>query len=86
MAALASHFLGAVVVKQLPNETGDPERHSVIDGQQRLTTLQLVLDAAQRVMDELIDRHLGEHSRTGCQRVETFSQFTQAIQTLALPR
>lgn len=51
MAALSSHFLGAVVVKQLQSGAGDPARSSVIDGQQRLTTLQLVLDAAQLVME-----------------------------------
>jgi hypothetical protein len=47
----ASHFLGAVVIKQLPSVAGDPLRASVVDGQQRLTTLQLVLDAAQLVME-----------------------------------
>lgn len=51
LAALSSHFLGAVVVKQLQSGAGDPARSSVIDGQQRLTTLQLVLDAAQLVME-----------------------------------
>src|SRR6478672_11805722 len=35
------HFLGAVVVKQLPSVAGDPSAWWVIDGQQRLTTLQL---------------------------------------------
>ncbi len=47
-----NHFLGAVVLKQLPSAAGDPLRASVIDGQQRLTTLQLLLDAAQLVMEE----------------------------------
>lgn len=47
-----SHFLGAVVLKQLDTPSGDPLRRSVIDGQQRLTTLQLLLDAAQRVVHE----------------------------------
>lgn len=50
--ALPGHFLGAVVVKQLPSGAGDPSRSSVIDGQQRLTTLQLLLDAAQYVMEQ----------------------------------
>lgn len=45
-----SHFLGAVVLKQLDTPSGDPLRRSVIDGQQRLTTLQLLLDAAQWVV------------------------------------
>ncbi len=51
-AQVAGHFLGAVVVKQLPSAAGDPLRSSVIDGQQRLTTLQLLLDAAQLVMEQ----------------------------------
>lgn len=52
LGALSGHFLGAVVVKQLASGAGDPARSSVIDGQQRLTTLQLLLDAAQFVMEE----------------------------------
>lgn len=51
-AALPGHFLGAVVVKQLASAAGGPLRSSVIDGQQRLTTLQLLLDAAQLVMEQ----------------------------------
>lgn len=46
------HFLGAVVIKQLAAGAGDPSRHSVIDGQQRLTTLQILLDAVQLVTQE----------------------------------
>ncbi len=45
----SSHFLGAVVLKTLTSTAGEPTRWSVIDGQQRLTTLQVLLDAAQRV-------------------------------------
>jgi hypothetical protein len=48
-----NHFLGAVVLKHLPSAAGDPSRFSVIDGQQRLTTLQMLLDAAQTVVEEL---------------------------------
>ena len=47
------HFLGAVVVDQLKTAVADVEARSVIDGQQRLTTLQLLLDAVQAVMSEL---------------------------------
>ncbi|MBO0728490.1 MAG: DUF262 domain-containing protein [Acidimicrobiaceae bacterium] len=39
------HFLGAVVVQQLQNPMGTMQERTVIDGQQRLTTLQLLLDA-----------------------------------------
>ena len=51
-AEIPGHFLGAVVVKQLPSASGDPLRWSVIDGQQRLTTLQVLLDAAQMVVQK----------------------------------
>ncbi|HEX5055639.1 MAG TPA: DUF262 domain-containing protein [Gammaproteobacteria bacterium] len=43
--AQAPHFLGAVVLQQLPTQTSDLQQRTVIDGQQRLTTLQLLLDA-----------------------------------------
>lgn len=41
----APHFLGAVVLQQLATPTSDLQQRTVIDGQQRLTTLQLMLDA-----------------------------------------
>lgn len=41
----APHFLGAVVVQQLMGEIGTLPVRTVIDGQQRLTTLQLLLSA-----------------------------------------
>lgn len=39
------HFLGAVVLQQVQNPVGSLQARTVIDGQQRLTTLQLLLDA-----------------------------------------
>lgn len=39
------HFLGAVVLQQVPNPLGSLQERVIIDGQQRLTTLQLLLDA-----------------------------------------
>jgi hypothetical protein len=39
------HFLGAVVLQQVPGPTGHMQQRTIIDGQQRLTTLQLLLDA-----------------------------------------
>lgn len=41
------HFLGAIVLNQLDVATGEIEARLVIDGQQRLTTLQLLLAAAR---------------------------------------
>lgn len=39
------HFLGAVVLQQLLNPIGAFQVRTIIDGQQRLTTLQVMLDA-----------------------------------------
>ncbi len=39
------HFLGAVVLQQAQNPSGTMQERTIIDGQQRLTTLQLLLDA-----------------------------------------
>lgn len=48
-----SHFLGAIVIQQEDNAPGTPPRFLVIDGQQRLTTLQILLNAAARCADDL---------------------------------
>jgi hypothetical protein len=39
------HFLRAVVLQQVQNASGTMQKRIVIDGQQRLTTLQLLFDA-----------------------------------------
>ena len=39
------HFLGAVVLQHVQNPVGELPERMVIDGQQRLTTLQILLDA-----------------------------------------
>src|SRR5680860_1651097 len=39
------HFLGAIVLEQIPNRTGTVETRLIIDGQQRLTTIQILLEA-----------------------------------------
>jgi len=44
------HFLGAVVLQQLQNPVGTMQERTIIDGQQRLTTLQLLLDALRAVL------------------------------------
>ncbi|MEU2900810.1 DUF262 domain-containing protein [Streptomyces sp. NPDC001273] len=47
------HFLGAVVLDQLPTPTGAMPARQVVDGQQRLTTLQVLLAAIRDVAREL---------------------------------
>jgi hypothetical protein len=45
------HFMGAIVLQQQSTGVDEPERRHVVDGQQRLTTLQLLLDAAREVFE-----------------------------------
>lgn len=49
----APHFLGAVVVQQQPNSIGTLSVRTVIDGQQRLTTLQVLLDSVHGQIAQL---------------------------------
>lgn len=55
---VSAHFLGAIVVKEVSANAGEVTRHAVIDGQQRMTTLQLLLDASHAAVAELgYDEH-----------------------------
>jgi hypothetical protein len=52
------HFLGTVVLDQVPTTTGAVETREIIDGQQRLTTLQLLLAVARDLCQSLLaDRY-----------------------------
>lgn len=53
LKVVGPHFLGAVVIKELTHHAGDVARSAVIDGQQRMTTLQVLIDAAHAVIEEL---------------------------------
>jgi len=47
-----AHFLGAVVLQQVHTSAKEIEQREVIDGQQRVTTIQLLLDAIQEICEE----------------------------------
>lgn len=47
-----THFMGAVVLQQQPTASAEIETRLVIDGQQRLTTAQILIDAAQEVFEQ----------------------------------
>ena len=47
---VAGHFLGTVVLEQIKTTAVAMPQHQVIDGQQRLTTLQLLLKAAEHAL------------------------------------
>ena len=57
------HFLGAVVLKQVPTAAKDIDQREVIDGQQRVTTLQLLLDAIQQICEESEQPYLKKVAR-----------------------
>ncbi|MBV0895977.1 DUF262 domain-containing protein [Microbacterium sp. NC79] len=48
----ATHFLGAIVIQQTPTALGALPTWNVIDGQQRLTTLQILLDALHGQLEQ----------------------------------
>lgn len=49
------HFMGAIVLQQRRSNTGEVEKRLVVDGQQRLTTLQLLIKAAEQVFQSRND-------------------------------
>ena len=55
------HFMGAVVLQQMQFPFGTIERRIVVDGQQRLTTLQLLIDAIQEILENR--RHIDPAKR-----------------------
>jgi hypothetical protein len=59
------HFLGAIVLEQLKTETGEVDSRQVIDGQQRLTTLQLAIAAIR----DLCAQKGAENYREGFKRL-----------------
>ena len=54
------HFLGAIVINQLWTSGDQVPAHDVIDGQQRLTTFQLVMAALRDVASELGEKAIAD--------------------------
>ncbi|GAA1645167.1 DUF262 domain-containing protein [Brevibacterium sanguinis] len=71
----ATHFLGAIVIQSVPTGLADLPTWNVIDGQQRLTTLQLFLDALHT---ELSDRSWSQLAGRVLALVENPSDFRNA--------
>lgn len=71
----ATHFLGAIVIQQIPSRLGALPSWNVIDGQQRLTTLQLLLDALHAQLER---RGLGDYADQVLPLVENPKSFRKA--------
>ncbi len=71
-------FLGAIVLDQLPTQTGDVEARQVIDGQQRLTTLQIVLAAMRDICKEKGSENYNEAFRRLTTNFVTSKKFPEA--------
>ena len=57
------HFMGAIVLQHRQSATGEVTKRLVVDGQQRLTTLQLLIKAAQLVFQQYNDEARFERLR-----------------------
>lgn len=71
---IASHFLGTVVLEQKPNAIGTLPRREIIDGQQRLTTLQVLLKSAEHEL----------RTQTACAAEDLLPTLQMATQQLAM--
>ncbi|TFD68225.1 GmrSD restriction endonuclease domain-containing protein [Cryobacterium gelidum] len=70
----ATHFLGAVVLQAQATALGDLPQYTVIDGQQRLTTLQILLDALHAQLESRGLAHLAAQVLTLVENPESFRQ------------
>ncbi len=50
--AKISHFLGSIIIKAKPHQSWQPRRNVIIDGQQRLTTLSILIKALYDCMKD----------------------------------
>ena len=55
------NFLGTIILKQLLPRSGKPKEAEVIDGQQRLTTISILLRALYDSFPEDIQQNIKEH-------------------------
>lgn len=77
-APVASHFLGTIVLEQKPTQTGSLTRREVIDGQQRLTTLQILLKAAEHAIQSILPAS-DDHAETWAMERDKVARLTKNL-------
>jgi hypothetical protein len=68
------HFLGAVVLQHVENPTGSLQEKTIIDGQQRFTTLQLLMDAVHGELLKVGAKQAAARLRTLIENGEQFRE------------
>ena len=76
MGEMSPHFMGAVVLKQKLTTPGEPTNRIIVDGQQRLTTLQIVMVSLVHSLVELNRNLAPDVSESLNKRAETVSALT----------
>jgi hypothetical protein len=71
---IAGHFLGTVVLEQAQSATGSIPRREIIDGQQRLTTLQVLLHASHHALALLSREAKLAGDETGAHKADVASR------------
>ena len=69
---IVPHFFGALVLKEQPTGLGQPTRRLVVDGQQRLTTLQIMIIAIADALHDIL-------SKTGAERIQSTRDYLRTL-------
>lgn len=64
------HFLGTLVLQQIPHKLGAVSTREVIDGQQRLTTLQILFQASRHALHEASNAATAAGDETGAKAAQ----------------
>lgn len=74
----SSHFLGSIILKSIPTPSGQHPRWSLIDGQQRLTTLSILLRACYDTLP-LDSYSLDDQTKIESDRADMLTYKTKSI-------
>ncbi len=76
---IAGHFLGTVVLEQASHRSGSIPRREVIDGQQRLTTLQILLKATEHALAKEHSDAMAENDEPGAKATQVAERQIAAL-------